>query len=96
MHLIGQCAQWGRVEEWLQLEGKFQYGYKYITPAHFIQNLDEIRTIIHLVRYYYRTRDFCVITPYDAQRAAIERALKAESLPWERVFNVDSFQGHVL
>lgn len=37
--------------------------------------------------------DFCIITPYDAQRAAIERQLKAEDLPWERVFNVDSFQG---
>ncbi|KAK0237313.1 AAA domain-containing protein, partial [Armillaria nabsnona] len=38
-------------------------------------------------------RNFCIITPYDAQRAAIERELKNSNLPWERVFNVDSFQG---
>ncbi|KAK0471192.1 AAA domain-containing protein, partial [Armillaria novae-zelandiae] len=39
--------------------------------------------------------DFCVITPYDAQRAAIEEELKSQDLPWERrVFNVDSFQGN--
>ena len=57
------------------------------------QNLEEIQTIVHLVHHYYKSRRFCVITPYDAQRAAIERQLKAEFLPWERVFNVDSFQG---
>ena len=51
-------------------------------------------TIIALVKYYYRDKPFAVITPYDAQRAAIERALKRENLPWEgHVFNVDSFQG---
>ncbi|KAI9063955.1 hypothetical protein FKP32DRAFT_1535121, partial [Trametes sanguinea] len=38
--------------------------------------------------------EFCIITPYDAQRAEIVRLLKAEDLPWERVYNVDSFQGH--
>ncbi|KAJ7301944.1 AAA domain-containing protein, partial [Mycena albidolilacea] len=38
--------------------------------------------------------DFCVITPYDAQRAAIERQLKAENLPHNAIFNVDSFQGN--
>ncbi|RPD58076.1 hypothetical protein L226DRAFT_430012, partial [Lentinus tigrinus ALCF2SS1-7] len=27
--------------------------------------------------------DFCIITPYDAQRAAIAERLKAENLPWE-------------
>ncbi|KAJ3882090.1 AAA domain-containing protein, partial [Lentinula edodes] len=39
-------------------------------------------------------KDFCVITPYDAQRAAIEKQLKQENIPWEKVFNVDSFQGN--
>ncbi|KAJ7839369.1 AAA domain-containing protein, partial [Mycena olivaceomarginata] len=38
--------------------------------------------------------DFCVITPYDAQRAAIERQLKAETLSHDAIFNVDSFQGN--
>ena len=37
---------------------------------------------------------FRIITPYDAQRGAIEAALKHADLPWEdTVFNVDSFQG---
>jgi regulator of nonsense transcripts 1 len=57
------------------------------------KNIQEIQIIVHLVRSYYKHTDFCVITPYDAQRAAIEGQLKSENLPWERVFNVDSFQG---
>ncbi|KII84122.1 hypothetical protein PLICRDRAFT_32539 [Plicaturopsis crispa FD-325 SS-3] len=57
------------------------------------KNMDEVHTIVNLIRNYYRLADFCVITPYDAQRAALETQLKAENLPWERVFNVDSFQG---
>ncbi|KAJ7257766.1 AAA domain-containing protein, partial [Mycena rebaudengoi] len=39
-------------------------------------------------------KNFCIITPYDAQRAAIENQLKAEKLPHDAVFNVDSFQGN--
>ncbi|KAK0476953.1 P-loop containing nucleoside triphosphate hydrolase protein [Armillaria novae-zelandiae] len=58
------------------------------------QNASEIRTIVHLVKLYYKDRNFCIITPYDAQRAAIERELQSNNLPWERVFNVDSFQGN--
>ena len=57
------------------------------------QNPAEVQTITHLIAHYYRYLDFCVITPYDAQRGAIENQLKAANLPWERVFNVDSFQG---
>ncbi|KAF8064440.1 P-loop containing nucleoside triphosphate hydrolase protein [Lyophyllum atratum] len=58
-------------------------------------NAGEIQTMVNLVKTYYKYKDFCIITPYDAQRAAIERQLKLdpEGLPWERVFNVDSFQG---
>ncbi|KAK0476950.1 P-loop containing nucleoside triphosphate hydrolase protein [Armillaria novae-zelandiae] len=58
-----------------------------------LQNDEEVRSIVHLVGLYYRYSNFCVITPYDAQRAAIEKELKDQGLPWERVFNVDSFQG---
>ncbi|KAK0471205.1 P-loop containing nucleoside triphosphate hydrolase protein, partial [Armillaria novae-zelandiae] len=59
------------------------------------RNNDEVQTVAQLVQHYYQSRDFCVITPYDAQRAAIEEELKSQSLPWERrVFNVDSFQGN--
>ncbi|KAJ7770367.1 AAA domain-containing protein, partial [Mycena olivaceomarginata] len=36
-------------------------------------------------------KNFCIITPYDSQRAEIERQLEAENLP-HPVFNVDSFQ----
>ncbi|KAK0445644.1 P-loop containing nucleoside triphosphate hydrolase protein [Desarmillaria tabescens] len=57
-------------------------------------NEAEVHTIAHLVQLYYKNHDFCVITPYDAQRAAIEKELKGQGLPWERVFNVDSFQGN--
>ncbi|KAJ6571061.1 AAA domain-containing protein [Mycena capillaripes] len=60
-----------------------------------LQNPEEIQTICHLVRRYDQTgKEFCVITPYDAQRAAIERQLKAENLPHNAVYNVDSFQGN--
>ena len=48
---------------------------------------------MNLVKNYYHRLEFCVITPYDAQRGAIAQRLKAENLPWESVYNVDSFQG---
>ncbi|KAG5638090.1 hypothetical protein H0H81_001857 [Sphagnurus paluster] len=57
-------------------------------------NVGEIHAMTALVKNYYKHTNFCIITPYDAQRAAIERQLKAQNLPWERVFNVDSFQGN--
>ncbi|KAJ7479329.1 AAA domain-containing protein [Mycena galericulata] len=58
------------------------------------KNPKEIQAICHLVRRYAQTgKKFCIITPYDAQRAAIERQLKDENLPHEAVYNVDSFQG---
>lgn len=58
-----------------------------------MQNAREIQAIIHLVRNYYQTKNFCIITPYDAQRGKLQDALRRERLPWENVFNVDSFQG---
>jgi len=46
-------------------------------------------------RYFQEGKNFKIITPYDAQRNAIENALKTSHLPWENtVFNVDSFQGN--
>lgn len=44
-------------------------------------------------RYHERHLSFCVITFYDHQRTAITKALKADDLPSECVYNVDSFQG---
>lgn len=46
-------------------------------------------------RYIKKGERFKIITPYDAQRNAIEKALQTTGLPWENtVFNVDSFQGN--
>ncbi|OAX42503.1 hypothetical protein K503DRAFT_348026 [Rhizopogon vinicolor AM-OR11-026] len=59
-------------------------------------NESEITVIIHLARLYHKYgRQYRVITPYDAQRSAIERQLELAGLPWEdKCFNVDSFQGN--
>ncbi|KAF9803982.1 hypothetical protein IEO21_09498 [Rhodonia placenta] len=56
-------------------------------------NMEEVHAVVNLVRYYYKSKDFCIITPYDPQRGAIQRSLKAAGLPWDMVYNVDSFQG---
>ncbi|OCH91055.1 hypothetical protein OBBRIDRAFT_551636 [Obba rivulosa] len=56
--------------------------------------MEEVHTVVNLVREYYAMKDFCVITPYDAQRKVIQDNLKRTNLPWEHVYNVDSFQGH--
>ena len=46
-------------------------------------------------RYDREGKKFKIITPYDAQRNAIENALKTAHLTWmDTVFNVDSFQGN--
>jgi superfamily I DNA and/or RNA helicase len=58
-----------------------------------MQNMEEVRTIGNIVAKYYKGHEFCVITPYDAQRNAISSHLQTQKLPWETVFNVDSFQG---
>jgi superfamily I DNA and/or RNA helicase len=53
--------------------------------------------VIHIARQYHQHRlDFCIITFYDPQRAAIIKALEDADLPSERVHNVDSFQGMCL
>lgn len=59
----------------------------------FEQNDGEVQTVVHVVKHYYKHQNFCIITPYDLQRAAIQTALKAENLPADSVFAVDSFQG---
>lgn len=64
-----------------------------VDPLRDPQNKEEALTVVNLVRHYYRSQAFCIITPYDAQRGAIEMQLKAEGLHWECVYNVDSFQG---
>ena len=51
--------------------------------------------VCHLARLYKdQDKSYRIITPYDAQRTAIEVGLKNANLHWENtVFNVDSFQG---
>ncbi|EJF64958.1 hypothetical protein DICSQDRAFT_159914 [Dichomitus squalens LYAD-421 SS1] len=40
-------------------------------------------------------KEYCIITPYDAQRSFLENELKASGLVWQdKCFNVDSFQGN--
>ncbi|KAK7462128.1 hypothetical protein VKT23_007731 [Stygiomarasmius scandens] len=72
----------------------FEYLFLLDGTQDFEKNPVEVNCLINLVRHYYGEKKFCIITPYDAQRSAIEKALKAEQLPWETVFNVDSFQGN--
>ena len=59
------------------------------------QNRGEAMIVCRLARLYEdRNKSYRIITPYDAQRTAIEVGLKNASLRWaNRVFNVDSFQG---
>ncbi|KAI0737257.1 AAA domain-containing protein [Daedaleopsis nitida] len=50
---------------------------------------------MNLIKKYYKDLDWCVITPYDAQRAAITAAIKTAGVErHDHVYNVDSFQGH--
>ncbi|PCH35505.1 hypothetical protein WOLCODRAFT_145835 [Wolfiporia cocos MD-104 SS10] len=75
---------------------EIQMGQSWITQLCQYQNQEEVHTVVNLVRDYYRNTEFSIITPYDAQRGAIQKALKADkhNLPWDCVYNVDSFQGH--
>ncbi|TDL27109.1 hypothetical protein BD410DRAFT_879572 [Rickenella mellea] len=57
------------------------------------KNSREVHTVVRLVEKHYHSKNFCIITPYDPQRKAIEVALRKANLPWGNVFNVDSFQG---
>ncbi|KZV97480.1 hypothetical protein EXIGLDRAFT_764437 [Exidia glandulosa HHB12029] len=59
-------------------------------------NIEECEAAIDVARILHaEEKDYRIITPYDAQRAEVEMALKRSGLPWpEKVFNVDSFQGN--
>jgi len=50
--------------------------------------------VVRVARRYHQLKlNFCIITFYDPQRAAITKALENEDLPSDCVYNVDSFQG---
>jgi superfamily I DNA and/or RNA helicase len=56
--------------------------------------MEEVHMVVRVARrYQQRELDFCIITFYDPQRAAIIKALEKADLQSERVYNVDSFQG---
>ncbi|KAH9917839.1 P-loop containing nucleoside triphosphate hydrolase protein [Fomitopsis serialis] len=61
-----------------------------------LQNNAEADAIVVIARKFHaQGKTYRVITPYDAQRNALERKLKDAKLPWEnKCFNVDSFQGN--
>lgn len=63
-----------------------------------LQNKKEVEAIVLLARYLQDLgKSYRIITPYDAQRSELERALQDEDLNWhDKCFNVDSFQGHFL
>ncbi|CAL1716325.1 unnamed protein product [Somion occarium] len=60
------------------------------------ENVEEVNAVIKIAqKYASEGKSYRIITPYDAQRNAIEKALEASGVPWEdRCFNVDSFQGN--
>ena len=60
------------------------------------KNTEEVLTVINLIKNYYHDKEVVIITPYDSQRAALVRALKAAGLlAWQNVYTVDSFQGQM-
>ncbi|KAI0303790.1 AAA domain-containing protein [Multifurca ochricompacta] len=59
-------------------------------------NQQEVEAVILIAEHLQEENvPFRIITPYDAQRSAIEQALQGGGLNWhDKCFNVDSFQGN--
>jgi len=59
-------------------------------------NQQEVEAIIPLAQHLQdEDTPYRIITPYDAQRSALEKALDGEGVDWHnKCFNVDSFQGN--
>ncbi len=59
------------------------------------QNRQEVEAVTLIAEHLQEKGvSYRIITPYDAQRSALEEALKEKELVWEdKCFNVDSFQG---
>jgi superfamily I DNA and/or RNA helicase len=51
--------------------------------------------MVELVKNYYATTSFSIITPYDSQRKLIQEKMLEEGIRQAegRCYNVDSFQG---
>ena len=63
-----------------------------------VQNLAEVEIVLQIAeQLQIQDKSFRIITPYDAQRSALENGMKEYGLEWEdKCFNVDSFQGQIL
>ena len=63
-----------------------------------ISEQERIETVLLLAQHLQDEGKFYrIITPYDAQKNELERALKDADLNWhDKCFNVDSFQGQYL
>jgi superfamily I DNA and/or RNA helicase len=61
------------------------------------QNLAEVEVALKIAeQLQIQGKNFRIITPYDAQRSALEEGMKKHELNWEdKCFNVDSFQGQI-
>ena len=59
------------------------------------QNPQEVEAVALIAEHLQKADiSYRIITPYDAQRNAIEQGLKDRDLDWhDKCFNVDSFQG---
>jgi hypothetical protein len=60
------------------------------------QNQQEVKAITLIAEHLEKKKriSYKIVTPYEAQRSAIEGALKVKGLDWhDKCFNVDSFQG---
>lgn len=82
---LEDCVRFVDVASGEEVEGKGGRSYS---------NLREVQLLCSIVRNHLTGKDWRIITPYNAQRDAIERQLKQDKLEWEaRVFSVDAFQG---
>jgi regulator of nonsense transcripts 1 len=62
-----------------------------------LQNIAELDVALQIAeQLQIQGKNFRIITPYDAQRSALEEGMKEHELNWEdKCFNVDSFQGQI-
>jgi superfamily I DNA and/or RNA helicase len=61
------------------------------------KNLAELEAVLQIAEQLQNQgKSFRIITPYDAQRNALEEGMKKCKLDWkDKCFNVDSFQGQI-
>ncbi|KAL6307425.1 P-loop containing nucleoside triphosphate hydrolase protein [Sparassis latifolia] len=70
--------------------------YNDLTLISYLENNLERQAVLKIAsRLQTENKNYRIITPYDAQRSALEDDMKKAGMPWEdKCFNVDSFQGN--